>query len=382
LFAAGLLLGLAFIIKQHGIFFAVFGAAYLFYAGLCRRPIQWGKTISTQVVFAAGVVIPFALVCLIFWRVGVFDKFWFWTFTYANKYAAFIPLSMGWEIFRERITSVVAETILIWLFALLGLFAVVIVRRLREWAVFVVGLLVFTFLAICPGFYFRGHYFLLWLPAVAILAGAGFAGFSSGLNKLLAWLFGRVPGFYSGLGVFLAGLAIVGFSLFQQRGYLFDNTPVDVCRLIYGVNPFPESLKIAEYIKANSGPDDTVVVLGSEPQIYFYSNRRAATRYIYTYPLMEPHPYAVAMQKEMIGEIESAKPEWIVLVRVSISWLVASDSVKDIFNWFDSYANNFYHITGIIEVSSDGQPIYRWNEQVSGYEPTPSLRIAVFRRKH
>ena len=244
------------------------------------------------------------------------------------------------------------------------------------------GLLVFSFLAVCPGFYFRGHYFLLCLPAVAILAGAGFAGFSSGLNKLLAWLFGHIQGFYSGLVVFLTGLAIVGFSLFQQRAYLFYNTPVETCRLIYGANPFPESLEIAEYIRANCGPDDTVAVLGSEPQIYFYSDRRAATRYIYIYPLMEPHDYAATMQKEMIGEIESAKPEWIVLVRVSVSWLGGPDSIKEIFEWSNTYVNNFYHTAGIVEILPGGQVTYRWNEQVAGYKPASGFWIAVFRRTH
>ena len=32
--------------------------------------------------------------------------------------------------------------------------------------------------------------------------------------------------------------------------------------------------------------------------------RRAATSYMYTYPMMEPQPFAVRMQEEMIAEIE------------------------------------------------------------------------------
>ena len=31
--------------------------------------------------------------------------------------------------------------------------------------------LLFSFLAVCPGFYFRRHYFILMLPAIALLAG-------------------------------------------------------------------------------------------------------------------------------------------------------------------------------------------------------------------
>ena len=58
-------------------------------------------------------------------------------------------------------------------------------------------------------------------------------------------------------------------------------------------------------------------MLGSEPQIYFYSQRRSATGYLYTYPLMEPQPFARRMQEEMIREIESTQPEFVVLVLVS-----------------------------------------------------------------
>ena len=38
---------------------------------------------------------------------------------------------------------------------------------------FAVGFLFFSFLSVCPGFYFRQHYFILFLPAVALFAGVG-----------------------------------------------------------------------------------------------------------------------------------------------------------------------------------------------------------------
>ena len=38
---------------------------------------------------------------------------------------------------------------------------------------FLFGFLLFSFLCVCPGFYFRQHYFIVFLPCVAILAGIG-----------------------------------------------------------------------------------------------------------------------------------------------------------------------------------------------------------------
>ena len=46
------------------------------------------------------------------------------------------------------------------------------------------------------------------------------------------------------------------------------------------MNPFPESIKIGEYIAANTSQNDRVAIIDSEPQIYFYSNRRGASGYI------------------------------------------------------------------------------------------------------
>lgn len=37
--------------------------------------------------------------------------------------------------------------------------------------------------------------------------------------------------------------------------------------------------------------------------------------------LMENQPYALKMQKEMIGEIEAAKPRYLVFVNIFTSWL-------------------------------------------------------------
>ena len=73
--------------------------------------------------------------------------------------------------------------------------------------------------------------------------------------------------------------------------------------------PFLSLFRIADYLREHTTPDDTIAVLGSEPEIYFYSHRHSATGYIYTYPLMEPQKYARQMQEEMIREIERRESE-------------------------------------------------------------------------
>ena len=99
----------------------------------------------------------------------------------------------------------------------------------------------------------------------------------------------------------------------------FEVSAVEASRMVYRKNPFPESVRVAEYLRDHTDVGDTIAVLGSEPQIYFYSNRHSATGYIYTYRLMEPQFYARQMQEEMIRQIESARPKYLIFIGVTSS---------------------------------------------------------------
>src|SRR4030042_2078036 len=72
-------------------------------------------------------------------------------------------------------TRIVKSGVLIWILAGVGLTALFWNKKTKRHCIFIVGFLVFSFLSICPGLYFREHYFILLLPAVAVLAGAGAA---------------------------------------------------------------------------------------------------------------------------------------------------------------------------------------------------------------
>lgn len=374
LLIAGLLFGLAFIIKQHGIMFAIFGALYLLYSGLQQRPIQWLKVIISQIIFNAMVLLPFAIVCLFYWFYGIFDKFWFWTFIYAREYATAVSLDGAWESFAYQAKMMFYEGFPIWFLSVFGFLAVVVMKRYRQLAVFAAGFFVFSFLAVCPGFYFRPHYFIFLLPAAAILAGVSIT-----LIDGLCAVKMPMPLRLATTGAI--GLIVIGYTLYDQRECLFELSPEDVCREVYSGNPFSESLQIAKYIRDNSRPDATIAVIGSEPQICFYSDRRSATKYIYTYPLMEPQPYAMQMQEEMIAQVETANPQFAVFVNVPMSWMTRPDSVKKIFEWFDSYLFARYEIVGIADILVNRPTIWRWNNQAANYEPVSRVSVIVLKRK-
>ncbi len=175
------------------------------------------------------------------------------------------------------------------------------------------------------------------------------------------------------------GLVALAQPLYASRAVLFELGPGQVSRAIYGRNPFPESVEVACYIREHSAAADRVAVVGSEPQIYFYSAGRSATGYIYTYPLMELQPYAPAMQQEMIKEIEAAAPRFLVFVSATSSWIARPGSDRTIFGWFETYQRGFTRV-GVVDIPRQQETVYRWGDAAAVYAPRSDVWLIVFER--
>ena len=95
----------------------------------------------------------------------------------------------------------------------------------------------------CPGFYFRTHYFILVLSAVSLLAGAA-------ISKLTEILEGRaillrfVP-----LLLFAVALSV---PILLDKKIFFEVSPNQACGLIYPDNPFLESVRIGTYVNEHT----------------------------------------------------------------------------------------------------------------------------------
>ena len=351
LFASGLLFGLAVLMKQPAIFFIVFAAIYLVSKGV-QRGTRLRDISLESLFFTVGVILPLGIALLLLWRAGVFDRFWFWAIDYARQYGTLVPLSEAPQIFLRSVREVVGAGWTLWMLAGIGVVVGLLDNRVRASVIFLLGLLLASALAVCPGFYFRYHYFVLVLPAISLLVGAAI----SEISDLLA---GRtILVRFMPLLVLCAALSA---PILSERTLLFTLSPIEACRRIYPESPFPESLRIAEYVREHTRPVDTIAVLGSEPQIYFYSQRRSATGYIYAYGLMEPQKYARQMQEEMMGEIERARPMYLVSVVVNDSWLWRPGSERLIFNWANQYTAQNYAAAGFVNITPTETDYYFGN---------------------
>jgi hypothetical protein len=347
---SGLLFGLAFLMKQPAVTFGVFGAVYI-------GVTEWRRP-KRSLVYAAALAAPLAFTCLILWRAGVFEKFWFWTFTYARTYASEVSLSDGFDSLRDAFPPILKQNTALWILAVAGVIRSWWKKLERRSAAFATAWLFFSFLAVCPGLYFREHYFVLLLPAVALAAGAAIR---------------EIPTYW----VLASALAL---SLFTQREFLFRLSPLEASRELYERNPFPEAIPVASYIRAHSAKTSRVAVLGSEPEIYFYADRHSATCHIYMYGLMEAQPYALRMQEDLIREVTEAAPEFVVDVVGDKSWLRDEDSPARIFEWWSAYRAH-YRLVGVAEVTPDGHSAYRWDAAAEGYRPFSDSYLAVYKKE-
>jgi hypothetical protein len=370
LFTSGLLFGLGVLMKQPAVFFALFGAIYLVSNNLHRR-FRLEKILLRTLIFSAGVILPLGITCLLLWRIGVFDRFWFWTIDYARQYGSVVPFSQAPRIFFYSVKEVLVAGWPIWTLAAIGLVAGLWEQRTRPIAPFLLGFLLCSALALCPGFYFRLHYFILVLPAVSLLAGVAISRLSDlSADRLIVVRF--IP-------MLILGFALV-WPILAERKFFFEASSADASRMIYPESPFAESIRIAEYLREHTTRNDTIAVLGSEPQIYFYSDRHSATGYIYTYGLMETQKYASQMQQEMIREIERARPKFLISVVMPDSWLERPESERLIFNWANEYAAQNYTVAGFVNMVSPDKTDYYF-DNVPPSVPQLGKYILIYQRK-
>jgi len=374
-YSAGFLFALAFICKQSGIFFWLFGLSLIIVKEY--KPESLPRLVRNAAVYFSGFITPVIIMLLYFRFFGDFGRFWFWTVKYLVKYGSNISMAAVPGAFKEGLGAITANYsaagyTALWLLSLLGLPFMFANKKPKADKV-LLSFAGFSFLTVVPGFYFRNHYFITLLPAAA-LSIAVFFDFFNGIfvHRL------KLPGLV--FASFAAFILLAGAGVKANAEYLFRQDNSLSCKQIYGANPFVESVEIADYLKNNTTADDKIAVLGSEPQILFYSDRYSATGYIYTYNLVELHSYALAMQREMAGEIEASRPKFFVYVNIKTSWLFKPSSETYIFDWADGYVKKNYMLVARLDALPDKISRLKTGREMQDFRPRSQDVIYLFER--
>jgi hypothetical protein len=362
---SGLLFGISFLCKQPGLFFGMFGAALLLREAAQAPGLQRRQWLARLGIFCAAAAAPFLAACLWMLLAGTFHRFWFWTMVYAPFHATHLSEEqMWWQLgeFSHR-----AGPLPWWgLPAAAGLLWLMVDKGQNEARFAILCLLGFSLMALTASLYFFRHYFILLLPAASLLIAVAVGGVA------------RLAGWRAAACAF--ALACAGF-VAANRAVWFQWSPAAVCRSLYQREDFPEAAEIARRIRQESAPGDTIEVLGSEPEIYFYAHRHSASGYLYMYDLMRPTPYAAAMQLELRHDIERARPRFLVVVNVPTSWARTINSDPALLDWSRDYEKQFYDLDGKVFFSAGGPTDYVWGAEAAARKSDAPLSVSILRRK-
>lgn len=366
LLASGFCLGLAITMKQHAVFFLPFAALLVWLHAMDLKGARRRDALAKIALLFAGAVIPWAIVALLMAKAGSLDAFWFWTVRYARSYVSERPVSVAFGAFSFAVGQILQSQLPFWYAAVAG--AALLLKKASSTIdrVFIFGFGLVSLAAVMPGWYFRPHYFVTLLPALSLLAAAAMHSLEGALRRLLPPLI-------------LLGSTAFLFSM--ERDLLFRKAPPIVGRAVQGENPFAEAIEVASWVASHTSTGDRIAVFGSEPEIYFYSGRRAASGYIYMYGLMENHPDAFAMERELIDETEAARPRAVVFVDVPNSWGTPSIPPGPFSDWMASFLANGYELVGVVDMIDPFTTRYVWGSAAASYAPVSRSVIKLYSRR-
>ncbi|MES1208724.1 MAG: hypothetical protein ABUS79_22530, partial [Pseudomonadota bacterium] len=291
--ATGALGACALLFKQVAGLLLVALAADRLIRGLRRREL-W-RAVTDVLLIGSGTIAVAGAVAAVFWRQGILRDALFWSWTYvfhhyipaatasggfvARLFKCFLPfaLAMSPLLFLGRRVAWRAEALLVWL-----------------WLVAMTG-------AALIGGRMYGHYFLLTVPPLAVLAGAG------GVD----WLATASRAGPRRLAALVAGMAVVSLT----AAWLYRGATDTWLALE------PDYRRAAAYVRARTRPDDQLFVWGWFPALYVDADRCPASRFVYTHLLTGARSKSGATTRGhlvpeawpmLMDDLERARPAYIL----------------------------------------------------------------------
>jgi hypothetical protein len=375
--AMGLALGAAFMVKTSGIFLLAAGGLIIISDFFLTPGKKDFKALFIRAFTYGGSAISVVLVLfLIIYMKGAFEDMIYWAYKIPKRYVSRVPWEEGKKYLDFTYQAVTNDYKFFWRHAFLGL-AVCLIKGidLRTKA-FGFILIAFSCGTIVPGFYFYGHYWIQILPGLSILAGLT-------CFSILTLLKTRLNIKFKGLGyayILVFAFFIIGH-VSKLQDYYFRPNYERILRSVYGNNPFPESMEIANFINREAKPEDGLVVMGSEPEMYFYTKKRCPSRHAYFSAMVDNVPEHKAWQREFVKDVEAAKPKYFVFYNHQISLFVQPGTDNYVFEWANKFISANYQLIGLVDMIEGQRANYVWRENVNTYKPQSPTYIMVFERK-
>ena len=357
--ASGTLVALACMVKQAALPLLVFHVGLIASDHLLSGRRDRTGSIRAVAALLAPAGLLYVGTALVMGFAGAFREYWFWTHAFPLGYATEIGLATGWERFLGMSRAIGHDYLALWSLAGIGLLAAPFAGLGRNRTVLVWLLFLCSLASICQGLRFYGHYALQLLPSAAILVGVSF----ELVRRLLAVRLRFGPG-YAALGATAYFALAVSITVVKERDYYFRPDFEEIIHGVYGNNPFVEAKVFGEFIRANTEPGDEVAVIGSEPEIYFYSGRRCPSRHAYFDYIVAESPRQADWQREFIRDVEAARPKYLVYFHNSFSLGPHVEEVGAVFDWFVGFSKRHYRVVARADYEGAGHRIqYLWGPE-------------------
>ena len=259
LFAAGALLGAAFLLKQPAAIAAVPLGIYLLLPSYrTSRSLTRTNSIIQAAILTLGFFAALGLVMILLWKQGILHEAFYWTIADHD-----VP-----HVFWQK--GIVNTLIFLGACLPLVIGAIMACRdKVEIWAgrtaerTAFLGLLAASAIGAAAGARFYPHYYVQLIPPLALLAAPYYVRLWTRMIQPPHWLL-RPAVTYAWLA-----LTIIAFSIKHWTGLAPRRIPSEAGR----------------YLSTHSRPDDRIFVWGQTLEIYLDAHRRPASRYITTFPL-------------------------------------------------------------------------------------------------
>lgn len=326
LFLAGLSVGLAFMIKPVAI--TNLAALVIFCFFLPRKII-----LRAAIFLILGFSVFPAVFSGYFVIKGTFSEYFLGAFLIHKDYLSHThsfflnPIISLEKAIQKTFEIALVENSILWIAALGGIIYFLInslERKKIENLIFIIWL-VFSFLGVMMGGNYFPHYYLQVIPALSFLAGYFLYSikkiiFSKNyyLLKLLFFLFFIPP--------------IISHHVFYKKVISY--------RLNYWIH---DALLIGSLIRDQAKPTDTIFVWDKAPEIYFYSQRKSASKFFVYAPWAEKK---LQVKKSILNDLQEKKPSFII---------INPQPDTAVFEELDDFIKVFYQPEEI-----DVSTIYQW----------------------
>ncbi|MDX1685557.1 MAG: glycosyltransferase family 39 protein [Saprospiraceae bacterium] len=300
------------------------------------------------------------------------DDMWYWLYKYnRDNFLSRISNEDAWKYFNVYLRTVVGPYWLIWIIALLGIIVGFFSKKITRSAYLVIALIL-SFVMIGLGKRFYGHYWIVAFPYVAM----SFGWTINYLVKLIPDKRKWVPT----LSVFVTAVAFMAV-LFTSDNKFFSPRKDHIVQKVYGSNPFIQIDYLIDHLSRVMKPDETVFVMGSEPQVYYLLDRSLKSPHINTGYLFKDHSRLDPMINDYQQLLSERNFDYLIFVNHPFSWGISAGSDISMYQWAWKYSTRNYTSQLLLEIELGKSTNVVSGEKLRNYQPRTEYYVKLMKRR-